>query len=474
MSPERWKQVDDLLQGALRLQPQDRRAFAQHACQGDQDLEREVSSLLASHEAAGCFLETGALEQTEPALDVPEEKTELAGSTVSHYRIIEKLGGGGMGVVYKAEDTRLRRPVALKFLPEELKQDPAALARFRREAQAASSLNHPNICIVHDIGEQANRTFIVMEYLDGRTLKHEISGQPVQLGLLIALATQICDGLEAAHANGIVHRDVKPANIFVCANNHVKILDFGIAKIQNTEAFEPRDETPAETVSDPHHLTATGSAIGTLDYMSPEQVRGEPLDSRSDLFSLGALLYEMAAGIPPFRGETRAAIYDAILHKNPKPVREINRALPNELEQIVSKCLQKDRHARYQQVAEIQVDLDRLRRRTDWLRRLRRARAGLGLAAASVCLAMTAYLVLRPPPAPHVSGYVQLTDDGQGKGAQEGAMVTDGARLYFGEGSGMWTAIAQVSASGGETLALPGAPLGNPESKISPQTTLSC
>ena len=394
---------------------------------------------------------------------IAADKAELAGSTLSHYRLIGKLGSGGMGVVYKAEDTRLHRHVALKFLPDELGQDPAALARFRREARAASSLNHPNICIVHDIGEQSDRAFIVMEYLEGRTLKQEISGHPVPLELLITVAIQICDGLEAAHANGIVHRDIKPANVFISPNSHVKILDFGIAKIQNAEAFELRNDAPQAIVSDPHQLTATGSAVGTLDYMSPEQVRGEPLDARSDLFSLGALFYEMAAGFPPFRGTTRAEIYDAILHQDAKPLRELNRTLPKELEQIVGKCLQKDRRARYQQVSQIQADLERLKQKADRRRRWQRARVGLGLAAAVVCLAVAAYLVLRSPPPPRVSGYVQLTNDGQGKGTALGAMVTDGARLYFGEGSGMSSVIAQVSASGGETSSLPEAPVGDPE-----------
>ncbi len=472
MSPKRWEQVDRLLQGAMRLEPDKRRAFVEEACQGDEDLEREVCSLLASHEAAGSFLEAPVMDETNTVLAIAADKAELVGSTVSHYRLIDKLGSGGMGVVYKAEDTRLQRHVALKFLPEELGQDPAALARFRREARAASSLNHPNICIVHDVGEQDLRAFIVMEYLEGRTLKQEISGRPVQLDLLIAVTIQVCDGLEAAHANGIVHRDVKPANIFISPNGHVKILDFGIAKIQNAEPFELRSSATQEVGSDPAQLTVTGSAVGTLEYMSPEQVRGEPLDSRSDLFSLGAVLHEMAAGFPPFRGVTRTEIHDAILHHDAKPLREINRTLPKELEQIVAKCLQKDRGARYRQVSEIQADLKRLKQKKDWLRRWQRARVGLGLAAAAVCLAVAAYLALRSPPPPRVSGYVQLTNDGQGKGVSAGAMVTDGERLYFGEGSGMSTVIAQVSTSGGEPSSLPEAPVGDPEVQgISPSHT---
>jgi Tol biopolymer transport system component len=463
LDAERWKQVDDLLQRALRLPPAQRRPFLEQACEEDEELEREVSSLLASHQNAGSFLEKPALDNTETVLAVAAGEDELIGSTVAHHRILEKLGGGGMGVVYKAEDTRLHRQVALKFLPDELSQTPAALARFRREAQAASALNHPNICIVHDVGEEGNRVFIVMEYLQGRTLKHLIAKRPVPLELLINLAIQICDGLEAAHAHGIVHRDVKPANIFVSDEGRAKILDFGIAKITGIEVPEFRNDRPQARVSDLQQLTATGSAMGTLDYMSPEQLRGEPLDSRSDLFSFGAVLYEMTGGISPFSGNDRAEICEAILNKDPKNLREINRAVPWALERIAGKCLQKNPGARYQQVSEIRADLERLKYKTDWVRRLRRGRGWLALAAGVICLAIATYLLSRPLRPPHVSGYVQLTNDGRGKGPSEGALVTDGSRLYFGEGSGMSAIIAQVAASGGETSALPDAPSGDPE-----------
>jgi eukaryotic-like serine/threonine-protein kinase len=472
VEPDRWRQVDDLLQTVLHLEPEKRRAFIEQACQGDEDLEREIHSLLSSHEVARNFLEAPAIDETGTFLDIATDKPELAGSTLSHYRLINKLGSGGMGVVYKAEDTRLHRHVALKFLPEELSQDPAALARFRREAQAASSLNHRNICIVHDIGEQANRAFIVMEYLEGCTLKQEISGRAVQLELLIAVAIQICDGLEAAHGNGIVHRDIKPANIFIAPNGHVKILDFGIAQIQNTEASASPNSAAPIVDSDQYQLTATGLAVGTLEYMSPEQVRGEHLDSRSDLFSLGTLLYEMAAGFPPFRGTTGAEICETILYQAAKPLKELDRKLPRELEQIVGKCLQKDRSARYRQVAEIRTDLKRLKQKTDWLGRLQRARIPLGLAVSALCLSVVTYVASRSSPPPQVSGYVQLTNDGQGKGVALGAIVSDGARLYFGEGSGMSTVIAQVPALGGEPSSLSGAPIGEPEVQdISPNHT---
>ena len=463
MNAERWTQVDGLLQDALELPPEERRPFIKQACRGDEELEREVSSLLASHQAGGSFLEEPALDNTEMILAVAADEDQLIGSTVGHHRILERLGVGGMGVVYKAEDTRLHRQVALKFLPDELSQNAAALARFRREAQAASALNHPNICIIHDVGEQGDRAFIVMEYLQGRTLKQLIAKRPLPLELLVKLAIQICDGLEAAHTHGIVHRDVKPANVFVSDNGRAKILDFGIAKITGTEAPEAPRDRPQAIIAGPQQLTATGFAMGTPDYMSPEQIRGEPLDPRSDLFSFGALLYEMAAGVPPFSGKDRFEICDAILNENPKSLKEFNRAVPRALQRIVGNCLQNDIRARYQRVSEIRAHLEQLKRETDWFKRLRDARGWLALAAGIVCLAVAAYLLLRPLPPPSVSGYVQLTDDGRGKGPSEGALVTDGARLYFGEGSGMSATIAQVSISGGETSEMPGAPIGDPE-----------
>ncbi|MBV9442926.1 MAG: serine/threonine-protein kinase [Acidobacteriaceae bacterium] len=452
-----------MLQRALRLPAAERHPFLAQSCEEDEELEREVSSLLASHQAAGSFLEKPALDNTETVLAVAADEDELIGSTVAHHRILEKLGGGGMGVVYKAEDTRLHRQVALKFLPDELSQNPAALARFRREAQAASALNHPNICIIHDVGEQGNRAFIVMEYLQGRTLKHLIAKRPVPLQLLINLAIQICDALEAAHTHGIVHRDIKPANIFVSDNGRAKVLDFGIAKITGTEAPDGRGDPPQAIVVAQQHLTATGSAMGTLDYMSPEQIRGEPLDSRSDLFSFGAVLYEMAAGVPPFSGKDRAEIYDAIVNQDPQSLKAINQAVPRALVRIVSTCLQKNVHARYQQASEIRADLEQLKRNCEWLRRLRDARGWLMLDAGLFSLAIAGYFLLRPLPPPRLSNYVQLTNDGRGKGPSEGAVVTDGSRLYFGEGSGMSSVIAQVSTSGGETSALPDAPSGEPE-----------
>jgi len=374
MDAERWKKVDDLLQAALQQPADQQEAFLQQACAGNAALIEEVRSLLASHHNAGSFLEEPAIRlaaQAAAFAATPPPAESFSGQTVSHYRVLGPLGSGGMGVVYQAEDIKLGRKVALKFLPSELASNHDAFERLQREARAASALDHPNICSIYELGEHEGQPFIAMQLLEGQTLREWIENASKQdprmrLNRALDFSIQVADGLEAAHQKNVIHRDIKPANIFITTRGNAKILDFGLAKLLGENAVPELlgDTTVNAAAADPAklQLTRTGTTMGTAHYMSPEQVRGEKLDGRTDLFSLGLVLYEMVAGQRAFAGDTGAAVYDAILHREPTPVRQLNPTVPAELERILNKALAKDRTQRCPSAGQLSADLQSLRR----------------------------------------------------------------------------------------------------------------
>jgi serine/threonine protein kinase len=498
MDPERWRRVEQVYQSALKIAADQRTTFLKTECQNDEDLREEVQSLLACEDSAAEFIESPAFDVAAKLMAEGLAAENIAnkqssdpvpfGAVSPRFRVLEKLGGGGMGVVYKAEDTRLGRNVALKFLPPEFSRDPQALERFQREAHTASALNHPNICTVYDVDEYEGQPFISMELLDGQTLERRIGAQPLPTSELLDLAIQISDALGAAHARGIIHRDIKPSNIFVTARGQPKILDFGLAKLQESETLDQHRSTIGQAKLEQEctpnlSLTRTGITIGTAGYMSPEQIRGEQLDVRTDLFSFGLVLYEMATGRRAFKGDTGPALHNAILTQSPVPAPQLNPGLPKKLETLIDKALKKDRAERYQSAAEIRADLETLKREREHRPALPRWILVAGIVLLLLVAGTGLWLARRQPSSSQTLPELklrQLTVNSFENRVTSGSISPDGKYLAYADVNGMYIkligtgetrAIAEPEGLNGKTVQWEIGSTGSPPAVWFPDST---